>query len=619
MTHAEASPGAPAGVRAGAPGSGPTAAPGSGPTAAPGSGPAGAQAGSMVIERDVPVPMDDGLVLRADVFRPAGEGRYPVILTYGPYAKGLAFQEGYADQWRLMVDQHPDVAAGSSNAHQNWEVVDPEKWVPEGYACVRVDSRGAGRSPGRLDPFSPRETRDLYECIEWAAGQAWSTGKVGLNGISYYAMNQWHVAGLHPPHLAAMCVWEGAADFYRDATHHGGILSTFWGNWYDKQVTVVQHGIGDRGPRNPLTGETVAGPETLDDAELAAARAPFGEQISAHPLDDAFYRERSADYAAITVPLLSAANWGGQGLHTRGNFEGFTQAASAQKWLEVHGLEHWTHFYTDYGVDLQKRFFAQFLHGDDSGWRDQPPVQLQVRTLTGFTQRAEREWPLARTRWRRLYLRPGEKELGPAPPPGLECASYAADGDGVTFSTPPLDNETEITGPLAARLFVSSTIGDADLFLVLSALAPDGTEVTFPGAIDPHTPVAQGWLRMSHRKLDPRLSRPYRPYHSHDQVQPLTPGEIYPADVEIWPTSLVVPAGYRLALTVRGRDYERHRPGAPRLGSFKNELTGCGPFLHNDSADRDPGLTTSTQTLWAGGDRAAYVLLPVIPSRKDVA
>jgi predicted acyl esterase len=567
----------------------------------------------MVIERDVPVPMDDGLVLRADVFRPPGAGRHPVILTCGPYAKGLAFQEGYADQWRLMTEQHPDVAHGSSNVHQNWEVVDPEKWVPDGYACVRVDSRGAGRSPGKLDPYSPRETRDLYECIEWAARQPWSTGRIGLNGISYYAMNQWHVAGLRPPHLAAMCVWEGAADFYRDATHHGGILSSFWLNWYDKQVTVVQHGVGDRGPRSRVTGETVAGPQTLPDAELAAARVPFGEEIRAHPLDDEFHRARSAHWPEITVPFLTAANWGGQGLHTRGSFEGFARAASPRKWLEVHGLEHWTHFYTDYGVDLQKRFFACFLHSDDAGWRDQPPVQLQVRTTTGFTQRAEREWPLARTAWTRFYLRPASLGLAAAPGAAPESVPYAASGEGVTFTAPSLDRETEITGPVAARLYVSSTITDADLFLVLRVIAPDGEDVVFPGAIDPHTPVAQGWLRMSHRKLDTALSTFYRPYHSHDEVQPLVPGEVYRCDVEIWPTSLVIPAGYRVALAVRGRDHEVHYPGSLRLGSFKNEMTGCGPFLHDDPLDRPAELTGGTQTLWAGPQRQPYLLLPVIP------
>jgi predicted acyl esterase len=565
----------------------------------------------LVTEWDVPITVSDGTVLRADVFRPAGDGRYPVILSYGPYAKGLAFQDGYADQWELMVAQHPDVARGSSNRYQNWEVADPEKWVPDGYVCVRVDSRGAGRSPGRLDPFSPRETRDLYECIEWAAVQPWSTGKVGLNGISYYAMNQWHVAGLAPPHLAAICVWEGAADFYRDGAYHGGILSTFWQHWYPNQVTRVQHGVGDRGARSRVTGETVAGPETLSEEELAAARADFGADIRAHPLDDEYHQARSADWARITVPLLTAANWGGQGLHTRGNFEGFTRAASERKWLEVHGLEHWTHFYTDYGLDLQKRFFACFLHGDDSGWRDQPAVQLQVRTIEGFFQRSEQTWPLARTEWTRHYLWPDTGEL--ASEPGSGSVSYRADSEGATFTSPPLDRETEITGPVAARLFVSSSTTDADLFCVLRVFAPDGAEVTFPGAIDPHTPVAQGWLRLSHRKLDPELSTEYQPYHSHDEIQPLVPGEVYQADVEIWPTSVVVPAGYRIALTVRGRDYEVRQPDAPRLGSFSNEMTGCGPFLHNDPGDRPPERIASTQTLWAGGQRQPFLLLPVIP------
>ena len=144
----------------------------------------------MRIDWDVPVPMPDGTVLRADVYRPAAEGRYPVIMTHGPYAKGLAFQTAFAGMWKPLSAKYPDAVAGSSNRYQNWETADPEKWVPDGYACVRVDSRGSGRSPGRLDIFSAQETRDYYECIEWAGTQAWSNGKVGLLGISYYGVNQ---------------------------------------------------------------------------------------------------------------------------------------------------------------------------------------------------------------------------------------------------------------------------------------------------------------------------------------------------------------------------------------------------------------------------------------------
>ena len=565
----------------------------------------------MRVEWDVGISMDDGIELRADIFRPPDEGAHPVILTYGPYAKGLAFQEGYPDQWTIMVREHPDVARGSSNAYQNWEVVDPEKWVPDGYVCVRIDSRGAGRSPGFIDPFSPRETRDLYDCIEWAGTQTWSNGKVGLLGISYYAINQWHVASLNPPHLAAMCPWEGAADWYRDMTHHGGILCTFWANWYDKQVMVVQHGLGTKGPSSPITGELAAGPETLPDDELAKARTDFGDVIFDHPLDDDYHRGRSPDWSNITVPLLSSANWGGQGLHARGNFEGFVRAASKQKWLEVHGLEHWTEFYTDYGVTLQMRFFGHFLKGEANGWEDQPPVQLQVRTTKGLVERAESEWPLERTRWTRMYLDPASSSLSSDPVPPSEV-SYEALGDGVTFSTSPQDSDVEITGPIAAKLFVSSSTADADLFLVVRVFSPTDEEVVFQGALDPHTPIAQGWLRASHRKLDPGLSTEYRPYHAHDDRRPLNPGEIYECDVEIWPTSIVVPAGYRIALTVRGKDYEYPGEGA-RLASFKNEMKGCGPFLHDDPRDRPAETFGGTVTLHAGEHHPSFLLLPVIP------
>ena len=572
----------------------------------------------MRIEWDVPIPMDDGLVLRADIFRPPQDGKYPVILTYGPYGKGLAFQEGYPDQWRRMSEQHPDVLEGSTNKYQNWEVPDPEKWVPHGYVCVRVDSRGAGRSPGVIDPRSPREARDLYLCIEWAGTQPWSNGKVGLLGISYYARNQWTAASLQPPHLTAMIPWEGASDSYRDGAYHGGIFCTFATNWFKKQVITVQHGLGNRGAVNPNTGELVGGPETLSDDELAKNRVDLRKDLLEHSLDDEYHRRRSPEWSKVTVPLLTAANWGGQGLHLRGNIEGFVRAASKQKWLEVHGLEHWTEFYTRYGVSLQRRFFDHFLKGLDNGWDQQPRVQLNIRHPGGrFVQRMEKEWPLARTRWTRLYLNPVDRTLSWEPVKAQGTLTYDALGEGITFMSPPLQEETEITGPSASRLFISSSTTDADLFLVLRVFAPDGQEVVFQGALDPHTPISQGWLRASHRKLDPNLSREYRPYRTHDAVEPLTRGKVYEIDVEIWPTCIVVPAGYRIALTVRGKDYEYAGEGQ-KLTTFVNVMKGCGPFLHDDPVDRPPEVYGGKVTLHAGGDHAAYVLLPIIPQGKGI-
>jgi uncharacterized protein len=566
----------------------------------------------MVVEWDVGIRMDDGLVLRADVFRPEAAARCPVILSYGPYAKGLPFQQGYPDQWRRLSEGHPEVLRGSSGRYQNWEVVDPEKWVPEGYACVRVDSRGAGRSPGFLDPFSPRETQDFYLCIEWAGEQPWSNGKVGLLGISYYAINQWHVASLGPPHLAAMCPWEGAADWYRDMVRHGGIVCVFWDNWMKKQVITVQHGLGGRGPVNPHTGQPVAGPETLPDEALAANRTDLRRAILSHPLDGEYHRERSPDWSRITVPLLSAANWGGQGLHPRGNFEGFMRAASTEKWLEVHGLEHWTEFYTGYGTGLQKRFFDHYLKGADNGWERHPRVLLQIRHVDRFVPRAEDAWPIPRTRWTRFYLDAAAGTLAPQPPAPTGTVTYEALGEGITLTTLPLAEQTEITGPVAAKLFVSSTTADADVFAVLRVFDPGGGEVDFQGALDPHTPIGQGWLRASHRRLDRDLSTEWRPYHTHDRVEPLTPGQVYELDVEIWPTSLVVPAGHRIALTILGKDFER--PGASlQMKTFANPMRGSGPFLHNDPEDRPGAIFGGRTTIHTGGAHGSYLLLPVIP------
>ena len=575
---------------------------------------------NMMIDWDVPIKMDDGIILRADVFRPAKDGKFPVILTYGPYAKNLAFQDGYVTAWNTMAAKHPDVTAGSSNLYQNWEVVDPEKWVPHDYVCVRVDSRGCGCSPGYIDHFSPRETKDFYDCIEWAGVQSWSNGKVGLNGISYYGINQWHVASLQPPHLAAMCVWEGAADWYRDMTHHGGILSTFWENWYDMQVKTVQYGAGERGKRSRVHNMLVCGPEILSEAELAKNRCKFGDEIRAHPLDDDYHKARSPQWDKVTAPLFTAANWGGQGLHPRGNFEGFVRAASKQKWLEAHGIEHWTHFYTDYGREQQLAFFDYFLHGKKKAWAKQPRVLLQIRHPgEKFVKRAENEWPLARTKWTKLYLNPADYTLGTRKTSKTAKLSFEAMGDGLMFLTPPLEQDTEITGPSAVKLWASSSTKDADFFIVLRVFSGDMKEIVFQGAIDPHTPIAQGWLRASHRKLDKKLSRPYRPYHTHDEKQPLKKGQVVELDIEVWPTSLAIPKGYRIGLSIRGKDYEYGGGSGGKQSNFKNELTGCGPFLHNDPIDRPMSIFNGVTTLHFSGSKAPYVLLPVIPPKKGAA
>ena len=570
----------------------------------------------MRIDWDLPITLPDGTVLRADVYRPNKKGEFPVIMTMGPYGKGLAWQdELYATTWNLFSADHPDAIKDSTNKYQSWETVDPELWVSDDYACVRVDSRGAGRSPGYLDPWSPLETDDFETCIEWAGTRAWSNGKVGLNGISYYGMNQWWVAGRQPKHLAAMCAWEGANDYYREFSRHGGILCTFIKDWYRMQVSSIQHGVGTKGFRSWVHGDTVSGPETLSAKALAKNRCDMHGDILRREMETDWYKDRGPDFAKIKVPLLSAASWGGQGLHPRGNFEGYYQAASKEKWLECHGLEHWTEFYTQYGVALQKRFFAYYLKGEKNGWNKKPRVLLKVRHVgEKFIERGENEWPIQRTKWTRLFLDPAHMSLKRKPTAKKAAISYDGMGDGHTFFLPPAKEDTEITGPLAAKLFVSSETTDADLFLVVRLFSADMKEVTFKGTVDPHTPIAQGWLRASHRKLDTKKSKPWRPWHSHDEKQPLKPGSIYELDIEIWPTCIVVPAGYRLALSVRGKDYE-YSGEALNLSNFAHPLNGCGPFLHDDPKDRPKKIFGGKVTLHTGPKHPSHLLLPVVPPK----
>lgn len=268
----------------------------------------------MRVDWDMPITMDDGVVLRCDIFRPLTEGKYPVILTMGPYGKWLHFEDLYGAQWQTMCQTHPEVPTDSTNKYQVWEVVDPEKWVPDGYVVVRVDSRGAGRSQGVIDIWSKREAMDLAICVDWAGVQPWSNGKVGLNGISYFGQNQWQCAALQPKHLAAMIPWEAAADFYRDMAHHGGIFNRgFVQDWSKSQVYSVQNGRGTRGFRSRLTGDWVSGPDTLSDEELGANRRDFYQDCISRKLDtDEFWQSRMPDWSKVKTPFLSAANWGGR-------------------------------------------------------------------------------------------------------------------------------------------------------------------------------------------------------------------------------------------------------------------------------------------------------------------
>ncbi|MFY9478301.1 MAG: CocE/NonD family hydrolase [Aquabacterium sp.] len=566
----------------------------------------------MVFEYNRGIEMSDGLALRANVFRPSGKGRYPVIITHGPYGKDVAWQTGepYRAAWDKVKAKVPDICKASSCSFMRWETPDPERWVPSGYVVIHADSRGSGKTAGLLDILGARETQDYKELIEWAAQQPWSNGKVGLLGISYYAINQWQVASLQPKGLAAIIPWEGALDAYRDISYHGGIPSTmFTRNWTLRQVFPNQHGNGATPFRDAVTGESAVGP-ALPPTVLAASRRTILDDVLAHPFNGAYHVQRSGDPSRIHIPVLSVGNWAGGGLHLRGNIEGFTQAATSNKWLRMHTGDHFSPFYRDTSLQLQKAFFDRFLKGDPKAFRQEPRVVVTVRDPVGGDRlRAENAWPLEGTRFERWYLQADGQGLAKEQPGTVAKADYEARSEGVTFRLPASTEAREFTGPLMARLWVSSSTTDADLYLTVRLLDPSGRDVTFEGSNAPAVPVAQGWLRLSHRELDVAASTPGRPVHPHRVPMAVEPGKPYAADVEIWPTSIVVPAGHTLALTVGGQDF-----AFPHLTS--GVYRGSAPFMHDGS---DPKVFGGRQTLYTGGDYDSYLLLPAIPADRPVA
>ena len=573
---------------------------------------ADAVGGPMVVEKDVSIPMKAGLSLMANVYRPSGAGKYPVMVAMSAYGKDLPpqdFAPQYLDKARELLPGFCTPIASCRDLP--WEAPNPEYWVANGYVVIHVDARGAGRSPGYLDPFSPQESRDYYDAIEWAGVQPWSSGRVGLLGLSYYAMVQWLVAAMRPPHLAAIIPWEGASDWFRDATHQGGIPSnTFWHHLFWDHVVRRQQFGNPEGMIDSATHQRTNGP-LLNRELLRGNRIDFSEQLAAHYLDDDWMKGRSAILERIEVPLLSAGNWGGLGLHLRGNTDGYQRSSSKAKWLNMHVGLHFQAYYSREGNALQKRFLDHFCKGIDNGWDREPRFRYVARSPHGDSERSAADFPVPGTHWTRYYLDAKSRMMGVRAPGVQSSASYRPmSSDGVSFTTAPFARETEITGPVSAKLWVSSSTEDVDLFLTLRAFAPDGKEYTSQGADDPAAPVTQGWLRVSQRKADPARSRPGQPWHTHDDSQKLTPGSLYPVEVEIWPTNVVLPKGYRLTLVVEGRDFAR-RGSVGYKGQFATTVyRGSGPYLHTE---RDSVQFGGTNTVVTGPSHDSHLLLPIIP------
>jgi len=519
----------------------------------------------MVIERDAPIVLRDGVTIYADLFRPERGAELPVILTWGPYGKHFPTFEIYARFPACGVKTE-----WVDPAYTIFEGPDPTHWCRRGYAIVNVDPRGLWCSEGEATFIDARqEALDCYDAIEWAAGLEWSNGRVGMTGVSYLTQIQWQVAALRPPHLVALNCWEGVSDMYREFFFHGGIPDT-------------------RFPAHWAEGTSYSLGRVEDTVAMAAA----------HPLFDAYWETKAAALERIVAPAYVVASWSDHSLHTRGTLEGFKRIASEQKWLEVHGRKKWEHYHRPESVAKQIAFFDHFLKGVDNDVPRWPRVELEVRERAyAGTYRVHAEWPPAETRYVPLYLDASSAALHRSPPEHPATVRYrSTEPDGRAHFDFAIEEDVEVVGHMSLRVWVEAEeADDADLFVAIQRFDRAGAFVPFPfyAAMDDGN-VALGWLRASHRELDEARSRPWQPWHTHAREQRLEPGVPVALDVEIWPSGTHFHAGETLRLVIQGSD----------VNTYPRPLIAS---LHEDTRNR------GHHRIHTGGDHDSHLLVPVVP------
>ncbi len=573
--------------------------------------------------RDVTIPLQNGSHVFADVFRPAKPGRYPVIMSCGPYGKAFNHHsiDGADDleKHELMEEEYFFGNSGSLQ-FENHESVNTAVWVPEDYIVIRVDMPGAGKSPGQLAPWGLAGAEAFRDAIDWAGEQSWCTGSVGLWGMSYLAIGQHAAASLHPKHLKAMVAIGTDVDLYEEVAYNGGILNAqFWPIW--RAAGLMPPIIGDKDIADFV--------QTMRDSPFRDSNpdAIFG------PRAEVFM---SPDLTGVTVPLWAvAATTHVSNIHQLGGSAAYLDTPTANKKLDF--WEDWfQRSYAAESVAQHKAFFDFWLKGIENGIMDAPPVRLEIRTGNGasFLQE-ESEWPIARTNYTKwffdanpaewsaddsrsdfLRLSPSEPTseavvdysaqvvLAPAAPvgsPRIDPTSAESDPHvtGISFISDPVAEDSVIAGFGMVQLWVKSTSSDMDIFVSVRVIDTDDTQVDFTGFTtmgfpDRITPLTKGWLKASHRELDHKRTTHYSPKHTHrkDDHAPLEAGVPVQVEIELNPNTGFIRRGQRLRVDIQPYDG-----------------VAAGMYHGYDESSHD-GATNSVLT---GPEYPGYLQLPIIP------
>jgi putative CocE/NonD family hydrolase len=575
---------------------------------------------SVVVYKNVPVPMRDGVVLRADVFRPAVAGRYPVILQRTPYNKNLTAVG------MLMLDV---IRAAS-----------------EGYAVVIQDTRGRYSSEGEFYVFRD-DILDGYDTVEWCAVQPWSDGNIGMYGASYVGATQWLAAISRPPHLRAIFPLITASHYHEGWTYQGGAFALGFNESWTMTFLAPDTYLRLAKRKPALADQLGTLLQGVDDMCQWFRHLPlkdfplFGEAASyfydwvAHPDDDDYWAQWNieARHNTISIPACNVGGWydiflGGTirnylGMHERGASQG---ARQGQKLI----IGPWHHTLppsnmvgeVNYGLasaalsvdldSLQLRWFDHWLKGKQNGLLEEPPVRIFV--MGQNTWRSEMEWPLTRTQYAKYYFHSGGKAnglrgdglLSPEPPRSEPADVYVADprnpvptrggglccwaatvpggafdqraieerADVLVYTTPVLERDVEVTGPISVTLHAATSATDTDFTAKLVDVHPDGYARN----------LTDGIIRGRYRE-------------SRAKATLLKPGEVYEYTIDLWATSNVFKAGHCIRVEIASSNFPRFDHN-PQTGEPSGEASRLEPAL---------------QRVFHDESRPSHIVLPIIP------
>ena len=513
----------------------------------------------IMCEQDVPMKLRDGVTIYSDIYRPTGcTEKIPVIISWGIFGKRPA--EGQ-DNWQLM-----GVPPKTVSDLAKFECADPAYWCYYNFAVANVDARGVGNSEGNINLWGTQEAEDGYDYIEWIAAQEWCNGSVALFGNSGVCMANWKIAAAQPPHLVCLAAWEGQGDLYRESYCCGGIPNPNY------EANIVQE---------------VACKNYVEDTVT---------MVNKYPFMNAYYEDKAVKWANIKIPAYVTAGWVHH--HLRGSVEGFRRIRSPKKWLRIHRDFEWPDDYRTENLEELRRFFERYMKNIHNGWEFTPRVRMDVMDAYAYdiaVRREEKEFPLARTEYRKVYLNAVGLDGSYDPFDNESETVYDGATGKVTFNFR-VPEDIEVSGFMKLRLWVECRGHDnMDLFPWIMKAGQNKEYIPIECIGAPFR-GAWGFLRCSHRELHPKLATDFQPIHAHTGEERMKPGEVFPVDIEIYPHSRVWHKGEYISIQLAGR--------------FIKTV-----WFHDVAMNHDTDNGEGKHVIHTGGKYDSYLQVPVVPPK----